>query len=375
MAETADVVVVGGGTTGCSIAWHLSRAGLKVRLLEQGAIASGSTGDSPGIVRQYYPDLELATLAANCLRTYLGWHELFGGDCGYKRTGFITGIAPSEWERTRDLVASQRAEGVGVELLSVTGMQELVPDLVGEGLAGAVYEPDGGYCAPRAAAQCFADGARRFGAMVEEFRAVRCIDATGGRVRGVETDAGRIDCPVVINAAGPWARGLAATCGVSLPITATRQCVAVVAIASDAEAPLPGYGERGLGFYLRPDGGGTYMIGSLLASDSYPIDPSNFDRRMNEEAVERFAARAARRFMRLTGAKPAGSRVSFFDETPDGNPLVGADPQVGGLIVVAGLSGHGFKFAPILGSGICELLQTGKMPTVLAKFDLARSSL
>jgi sarcosine oxidase, subunit beta len=375
MAETADVVVVGGGTTGCSIAWHLSRAGLKVHLLEQAAIASGSTGDSPGIVRQYYPDLELATLAADCLRTYLNWHELFGGDCGYKRTGFVTGIAPSQWERTRDLVAAQRAEGVGVELLSVTGMQELIPDLVGEGLAGAVYEPDGGYCAPRDTARCFAEGARRFGAMVEEFRPVRCIDAAGGRVRSVETDAGRIDCPVVINAAGPWATGLAATCGVSLPITATRQCVAIVAIPRDVETPLPGYGERGLGFYLRPDGGGIYMIGSLLASDSYPIDPSNFDRRMDVETIEGFAARAARRFMRLAGAKPGGSRVSFFDETPDGNPVVGADLRVEGLIVVAGLSGHGFKFAPILGQGICELLQTGKMPSALAKFDLARFSL
>ncbi|MCC8396881.1 FAD-binding oxidoreductase [Paraburkholderia sp. MMS20-SJTR3] len=373
MHETADVVVIGGGTTGSSVALHLARAGLTVRLLERGTIASGASGDSPGIVRQYYANPALARLAARGLRAYRQWAEIFDGDCGYQRTGFLTGVDHAEWERACGQVHQQQSDGIGVKLCSPTQMRASMPDFDADGLAGAIYEPDAGYCNARATAQSFSQGARRFGAVVDEQRAARRIHTLNGRVTGVETDRGRIDTAIVVNAAGPWAASLAATCGANLPISASRQSVAICRIAGQAEeARLPGYSERGRGFYLRPDSPGVYMIGSLAPADSGPVGPDALRCLMDGDATRRYCERAAQRFSRLSEALPIGSRVSFFDDTPDGNPIVGVDPRVEGLIVAAGLSGHGFKFAPVFGQEIAALIGGGKMHVDLHQFKVSR---
>ncbi|ACD14711.1 MULTISPECIES: NAD(P)/FAD-dependent oxidoreductase [Burkholderiaceae] len=373
MRETADVVVIGGGSTGSSVAWHLARAGLTVRLLERGTIASGSSGDSPGIVRQYYPNPALARLAARGLRIYRQWAEMFDGECGYQRTGFLTGVTQAEWGRTCVQVHQQQSDGIGVALYSPTQMRALIADLQVDGLAGAVYEQDAGYCDARATAQSFAQGAQRFGAVIDEHRTACRIHTLNGRVTGVETDRGRIDAAVLVNAAGPWAASLAATCGADLPITASRQGVAICRIEAQAEeAQLPGYSERKHGFYLRPDSPGIYMIGSLAPDDSGPVDPDAHRPQMGGDVSRRYCERAAQRFSRLSDASPVGSRVSFFDDTPDGNPIVGVDPRVDGLIVAAGLSGHGFKFAPVFGQEIAALIAGGKMHADLDQFEVSR---
>jgi glycine/D-amino acid oxidase-like deaminating enzyme len=373
MRETADVVVIGGGSTGSSVAWHLARAGLAVRLLERKSIASGSTGDTPGIVRQYYANPALARLASRGLQAYRQWADLFDGDCGYRRTGFLTGVAPVDWDDTCRQVRQQKSDGIGVELYSPAQIEAWLPDFRFDGLAGAVYEQDAGYCNARATARSFARGARRLGVVIDECRAAHQIHTKNGRVIGVETDRGRIDAPIVINAAGPWAANLAATCDANLPIFASRQSVAICRLKSPIEDErLPGYSERGSGFYLRPDTPSVYMVGSLAPDDSEPIDPDAFRPRMDGATSRRYCERAAQRFRRLSDASPGGSRVSFFDDTPDGNPIVGVDPRVDGLIVAAGLSGHGFKFAPVFGQEIAAIIGAGRMDGDLDQFKVSR---
>ncbi|NIF39976.1 FAD-binding oxidoreductase [Burkholderia sp. Tr-862] len=372
MRETADVVVVGGGTTGCGIAWHLAQAGTNVRLLERADIAAGSSGASPGIVRLYYADPALVALASDGSHAYRHWSETVGGDCRFRRTGFLTAVAPEDWNATHAYVDSLRSKGFALSLLSVDDMRGLCSDIDAEGLAGAVYEADAGYCDARASALAFAHGARASGAQIDTRCEVRGIRLQGGRVVGVDTDRGSIDCAVVVNAAGPWAARLAASCGVELPIAPSRQCVAIVRADDGGRASLPGFSDRRGGFYLRPDLPRHYFIGSLQASDSGAIDVDGFDTRMGDAEQLRYRVRAARRFARIDGATPAGSRVSFFDDTPDGNPLFGADPRVQGLFVAAGLSGHGFKLAPVFGQGVADWLETGRLRPELRAFDVMR---
>ncbi|WP_322026716.1 FAD-binding oxidoreductase [Burkholderia sp. BCC1977] len=372
MRETADVVVVGGGTTGCGIAWHLAQAGTKVRLLERADLAAGSSGASPGIVRQYYADPALVALASDGSHAYRHWRETVGGDCRFRRTGFLTAVAPEDWNATQAYVESLRSKGFALSLLSAGDMRGLCADIDADGLAGAVYEADAGYCDARATALAFAQGARAHGALIDTQCAVRGIRVRSGRVVGVDTDRGSIDCAVVVNAAGPWAARLAASGGVELPITASRQCVAIVRADDGERAPLPGFSDRRGGFYLRPDLPRHYFIGSLQAGDSGAIDVDGFDRRMGDAEQMRYRIRAARRFARIDGATPAGSRVSFFDDTPDGNPLFGPDPRLPGLFVAAGLSGHGFKFAPVFGQAVADWLRTGRLRPELRAFDLER---
>lgn len=372
MRETADIVVIGGGTTGCAIAWSLARSGKRVRLIERAHLGAGSSGASPGIVRQYYSDRALCALAADGLDVYRHWREAVGGECGYRRTGFLTAVPTADEHATRAHVASLQAMGIALEWMSADVLQQRYPDLARDDIAGAVYEPDAGYCDARATASAFAIGAQSYGAIIDLGRAARRIVTSKGRVTGVETDRDSIDCGMVINAAGPWTRALAAQCGAPLPISASRQCVAIVRIDEETGSALPGYSDRGAGFYLRPDLPGHYFIGSLRAADATAIDPDDVEPSMAYAERLRYRDRAAGRFGRLSHAALSGSRVSFFDETPDGNPLFGPDARVQGMFVAAGLSGHGFKFAPVFGRAAAEWVATGRMRSEMRAFAVER---
>lgn len=350
-----DVVVIGGGTTGCGVAWSLARAGLKVRLIERNAIASGASGASPGIVRQYYANPALSVLAAEGLRIYREWDEIVGGNCGYQATGFLSAVSSNDWDVVLKRVESLKALGIQIEAISARALGALLPDWNPDGLAGAVYESTAGYCNATATAKSFADAAMRYGAVIEEHRTVQEILSRHGRIEGVVTDKGLLRCPLVVNAAGPWAAALSRTCHAMLPISSSRQCVGTVALQDDERgARIPGYSDREAGFYLRPEMPNRYLIGSLAPCDSGPTDPDRLDRIMSEHTIRQFAARASVRFSRLNSATPMEGRVSFFDETPDGNPIVGRDPRIEGLFIAAGLSGHGFKFAPVFGRAIVQ---------------------
>jgi glycine/D-amino acid oxidase-like deaminating enzyme len=372
MRETADVVVIGGGVTGCSIAWHLTRGGARVRLVERSDIGAGSSGASPGIVRQYYADRALCRLAADGLDVYRHWREIVGGECGYRRTSFFTAVPIADEHAVRAHVASLQAMGIALECMSAETLRHRYPDLSTDDLAGAVYEPDAGYCDARTAALTWARSARSSGAAIELGRTVQRIRSHAGRVTGVETDRGPIDCETVINAAGPWAAMLAAECGAPLPISASRQSVAIMRIAQEQGNHLPGYSDRHAGFYLRPDAPGYYLIGSLRPEDSGPTNPNNVGLSMTYAQALVYRDRAARRFARLANAMPSGSRVSFFDDTPDGNPLFGPDPRVQGIFVAAGLSGHGFKFAPVFGQAAAQWLSSGRIRPEMRAFEIAR---
>ncbi|MGC3525896.1 NAD(P)/FAD-dependent oxidoreductase [Pseudomonas aeruginosa] len=373
LSNCKDVLVIGGGTTGCGIAWSLARAGFKVRLLERNTIASGASGASPGIVRQYYADSALSVLAAEGLRVYREWSKIIGGDCGYHATGFLSAVPIADWARVVKRVESLQALGIEIEAISADAILGLFPDGKLHGLAGAVHEPTAGYCDAVATARALAQAAVRHGAIIEEHCTVRRFLSRQGQVEGVETDTGVLQCPLIVNAAGPWAASLSATCQATLPISASRQCVAIVEILHDeGAAGLPGYSDRERGFYLRPVATNQYMIGSLMLEDSGPIDPDCLDRQMSEAAINQFTARAETRFSRFNSAMPRGSRVSFFDDTPDGNPIVGRDPRIEGLFVVAGLSGHGFKFAPVFGQAIVQAITSKTCMAGMESFAVER---
>lgn len=373
MRETADVVVIGAGTTGCAIAWHLARSGAAVRLVERSDIGAGASGASPGIVRQYYADSTLAILARAGLDTYRHWGDVVGGECGYRRTGFATAVSIAQEQTARAHIAALQAKGIELEWWPREILGRRFPDLQGDDLAGAVFEADAGYCDARATALTYAHRAHAYGTIIDIRCAALRIVVQGDGVAAVETERGRIDCGIVVNAAGPWAATLAARCGAPVPISASRQGVAIFSIGDEKSAILPGFSDRDAGFYLRPDSPGRYFIGSLRADDSGATDPDNVGRAMDDAEAIRYRDRAARRFARLAEAIPIGRRVSFFDDTPDGNPLFGPDPRISGLFIAAGLSGHGFKFAPVFGQAADDWVSGRRMRPEIYAFAVERA--
>ncbi len=371
--ESAEVVVIGGGSTGCSIACHVAEQGVKVRLYDQGAVGAGTTGDSPGIVRAFYHDQTLTNLAGECLHLLRQWDEESGGDCGYNPCGFLTGIPDAAVISSRKIVEANSNAVQPMSMLSPMDASAVMSDISPSELGSVIYEPLGGYCDARGTARYLASRAQRSGARIREGVRIERILMERDEVAGVETADGVVRCRIVVNAAGAWAPQLAASCNLPLPIRVTLQGLATVLVSDDIDASRCGYGERALGFYMRPHGPKSYLLGSVLASDSRPASPSDRNLPTSPTALERYVGYARARLSRFDHGRTIGSRFSIFDETPDGNPIVGRDPRVEGLWLAAGLSGHGFKFCPAFGRGIADLIVKGTTAYDFSLFSPCRS--
>ena len=374
MSETADVVVVGGGCTGASIAFHLAERGVgRVVLLEKGALASGPTGRSTAIVRQHYSNEVTARMARDSLRVFQRWSDRIGGTCGFVQTGFLVGVRESERAALEGNVALQQAVGIDVRIVGGDELRRLEPELFTEDLAAAAWEPEAGYCDPVSTTTSLAEAARARGARIVQGREVARIRVESGRVAGVDTAAGPIAAPAVVTAAGPWAQRLAGAVGVELPIEPSRHPVCAFRRPADfARGPMI-YADFVHQFYLRPEIGDLCLVGSIdPAAAGNLADPDRYDEGVGIETITDFGERASRRYPALERGFSRGGWAGIYDVTPDWHPVIDAVPEIPGLFVAAGFSGHGFKLCPAVGDMVAGLVTTGRRDERLEFFRADR---
>lgn len=374
MTETADVVVVGGGCTGASIAFHLVERGVgQVVLLEKGALASGPTGRSTAIVRQHYSNEVTARMALESLRVFEQWAERVGGTCGFVRTGFLVGVPETYRAALEGNVALQRRVGIDVRLVGVDELRRLEPELYTEDLAVAAYEPDAGYCDPVSTTASLAAAARARGARVLQGRPATGIRIAGGRVAGVETAAGPIAAPAVVLAAGPWTHRLADGVGVKLPIEPSRHPVCAFRRPPEFARPPMIYADFVHQFYMRPETGELCLVGSIDPADAANLaDPDRYEEGVGLDTITEFGARVSRRYPALERGFSRGGWAGIYDVTPDWHPILDAPEEVPGLFVAAGFSGHGFKLCPAVGALMAGLLAEGRRDERLEFFRADR---
>ena len=222
-ARRADVVVVGGGVNGASIAMHLARMGAgRVLLLEKGHLASGASGRSGAMVRLHYLHPTLVRMAMEASEVFHNFDDAVGGDARFVQTGRLLLFPEHDADAARANVAMNREVGANIRIISLADAAELAPGLSLDGVALAAYEPDAGHADPLATTYAFADRARDLGAEIVTGCAVRRIVTTGGRVTGVETDEGLVETDAVVAVTGPWVNQLAAPLGEPLPVTPVR---------------------------------------------------------------------------------------------------------------------------------------------------------
>jgi len=361
MTRTADVVIVGGGVTGCSIAFHLAERGVRdVVVLERRFLASGGTGRSVGIMRQLYPTPETSRMVLHSLRVFQHFREVTGGDAGYVQCGAIIAVAPAQQETLRRTVDAQRALGIQARLLSPAEIRELEPRIDPWAVGAAVYEPESGYGDPTGVTAGFALGARRRGVRIEQMAEVVGVRVEAGRVAGVRTAAGEeIQTRVVVNAAGLWCRQVAALAGVDLPIVVGRHPVFIVERAPAFGAPHPVYLDLASATFLRPETGGLTLTGFLDADEPHhPMDPETLGADVPFDEVARIMERAARCLPALGEGRYQRGYAGAFDISPDWMPILDETP-VRGFYVAVGLSGHGFKLAPAIGRLVADLITEG----------------
>ena len=365
MNRRAEVVIIGGGVTGASIAFHLAVAGVRdILLIERKFLAAGGTGRSVGIVRQLYPTPETSQMVVRSLAVFQRFDDAVGGDSGYVACGALIGVSAAMRPKLEDAVRRQRAFGVRAEVLEPRELASIEPRIDLQNLGAVLYEPESGYGDPTAVTTGYAVAARRQGVRIEQGVEVVAIRAAADRVAGVETAAGeRIDAPVVVNAAGLWSRAVASLAGIALPIVVGRHPVFVVERDGGFGQPHPVYLDLAGGSYVRPETGGLTLTGSLTADETqHPMEPELLGADVSVEEAADALERTGRAIPRLADARYRRGWAGAFDITPDWMPILDESP-LRGFWIAAGMSGHGFKFAPAVGEMMAALI-TGSTPPV-----------
>jgi glycine/D-amino acid oxidase-like deaminating enzyme len=375
VALTADVVIIGGGVTGASIAFHLASRGLRdVIIVDKGFVASGATGRSSACVRQHYSTAETCRMIRFSLDVFERFEELTGGGaCGFRRTGYLLGVDERMRKPMEASVALQQSTGIKTDLVSPTDMREIEPRLWIEDLVAGCYEPDSGYCNPAETAQGFVKGARARGARVLEDTEVLAVLTEGDRVTGVSTSRGPIHATRVVNATGLWGARVGAMVGLDIPISVCRHKINIVTWPETARRPHPMVYDFVTNIYTRPELGEHILVGGLDAEESHDIaDPDRYKEGVSLDESTEALSRVSHRFPVLAEGRIARGYAGCFDVTPDWHPVL---DRVGpeGSYVAVGFSGHGFKLSPAVGHMMAALITDGPgAHPDLATFRLSR---
>jgi glycine/D-amino acid oxidase-like deaminating enzyme len=370
--KRVDILVVGAGVVGCSIAWHLAHKGARsVLIVDKTTASGGSTGFSSGIVRQFYTHPVLVQMAKQGRDTLANFDEIVGGQAGFVGCGWVLAVDSKALDVARLGMAVQSDVGVSSEWLSLEELGELVPGVRADGLTGGVYESDAGYADPHITTLSYLAAARALGVQYQSNTRVTQWRSRRDRVVGVETSAGPIDAELVILAAGPWTAALLLQLGVDLPITASRH--QIVTVREESRPPRTVFSDPTNLVYMRPEGRELTLIGSNDPDDAYDlVEPDGCPPGADPQKIEWMLRSASRRLPAVAQAGVAHHWSGVYDVSADGFPILGAVDGPPGVVVAAGTSGHGFKLSPAIGEIVATSVLDPSDDPRLSLFRLAR---
>jgi sarcosine oxidase subunit beta len=359
-SETADIVIIGGGVMGASIAYHLAKAGQpKVLLLEREAFfGQGSTGRCAGGFRCQFGteiNIRLSQLSLPMLEAF---EEETGQPIDIRHCGYVFLLSrESDLAAFRRSIALQHRLGVQTEWLTGDEVRRRLPMMQIDDIRAGAWHARDGLADPNGVVMGYVNGARRMGATLLTDETVTGIETRGGRVAGVMTDKRRIAAPIVVNAAGPWAALIGTMVGLDLPIVPIRRQWISTTPLPQFPDDFPFVIEFAPALYFHREGRG------LLTGQSNPNELPGFDQRVDRN-WELTAMEAAAKRMPLVETAGVASRLAgLYEVTPDAHPILGATP-IEGFHVCAGFSGHGFMHGPICGKLMAEILLDGRAATL-----------
>ena len=376
MADTTDVLVVGGGLMGCATAYYLAKRGVKTTLVERNsAPGRETTARSGAIIRAHYGVPALVTLAleANC--RYARFEEEVGLPCGFVNSGYSVLVDAADEQNLREITAMHQSLGVNASLISVDDLQSLVPAVKTEEVALVAWEPEGGYASPASTVAAYSAQASKLGADLRYDCPVIAArkDGSGWQVTlgsGETLSAGQ-----VVLCTGNWSRPVGALFGLALPVTPVRAQIVVLERPASFSGVFPVVSDLINLAYFRADGDSGMWVGSSDNADlqeSLP-QPDGYDETTGAQAVSDARRKAGLRFDGLGWNEKGGVQRAFaglYETTPDWQPVMDSFPD--GLHAAVGFSGHGFKLAPVVGEAMAARVLGAPDPFDISIFTLSR---
>ncbi len=370
---------------GLHVAWKLAaaRAG-RVVLLEKRRFGSGESGKSGAILRQHYSHATLIRMARASLFHYRELHQRTPGGIGFQNPGMLFVTDGRERASLERNVALQRANGVAVELLDAAGLRRLEPRAtIEESLVGAL-EAEAAFVVPHLALAAAAAAARAAGATLHEGLAVTRLRLDPQRqLTGIElSDGTTIATRAAVVCGGPWSAALLRAAAIELPLQAIRpeQAFFIPPAGHGTERPAADrhiWADLVHGLYWKLEQTGFTRVGNLAYDHDEPVaDPDHYDEGVSGAFLADCRARLARRMAAYQESVCWGGVSALYTVTPDAQALIGPVPGHGGLWIVSGFSGHGFKLGPSVGEGVTALITGGDPgpldPTFFAPDRFAR---
>jgi sarcosine oxidase subunit beta len=355
-AETSDVLIVGAGIAGTTLALELAGTGMSVRLLDRRFVGGGSSSLNAGGLRHQFSQEINVRIAADTIRRIATLREEFGEDVAHRRAGYLFVYSKPEHEKVlADAVALQNRWDVPTRLISPAEIKELVPGVDVEGVLGGSYGPGDGYVDPRAVVTAFGRAAARAGVRIETAE-VTGIETDDNRATAIRAGDRRFEAGVVVNAAGAWAPRLARLYGGELPIEPLRSEIFVLDHALVGGRLTPMVLDYTLGFAFHTEGRGLLI--SAGRTTPFPDAPPTVS--PDPDHFRDLLRRLARRVPETAAYDLAHSWAGLIEVTPDNNPI--ADwTHLENVFTLAGFSGHGMSIAPGLAPEAARLIR-GERP-------------
>jgi sarcosine oxidase, subunit beta len=368
MSHICDILVVGGGVIGASIAFHLAqRRPGRVVLVEKSYLGAGASGKSAALVHQSHRHPLTTTLARQSLSVFEHFADWMGGPPVFWRTGMVQLVARSEEAELNASLDRQREVGIDVRRISDQELMEVDPNAHLAEDEVAAFEYAAGYAEAVQVVASFAEAARREGADIRQGVEVRGIRTERGKVSGVETNEGPYECARLVLATGAWAAQLAGTVKIELPVRAGRAQVAMFRRPADSGRRGVVFADFVQGLYLRPAQGDLLHAGDLVPPPSdASLDADSYNEAADGEWLTGIRQRLIRRYPAMHCGFGRGGYGLLTALTPDGQPILDRLPGLEGAFCAVGFGSDNFLLAPLVG----QIMAQGVVENTFGDLDL-----
>ena len=368
MKNNADVVIIGGGVSGCSLAYQLAKKGKEVVVVEKKYLSSGATGACGAGIRQQWSTKENTELAIKSIKIFEKLERELGYDIELRQGGYLIAIHDEkEMKQAEKNVAMQRSLGLNVDILTLEEINDVVSilDVKGMNVLGATFCHTDGHANPFKTTFAYANAARKKGANIYTHTMVVDIKTENKKIAAVKTDKGTIKTNIVVNAAGVWSKKIAEMINVKLPnIPFRKEIMVTERLKPMFEAMVISFKD---GIYFSQQNEGQIVGGIPI-----PEEKSGYKTMPTLSFMKHMAKTLTRYAPSLKHLNMLRHWTGFYDVTPDARPVLGEVKEVKNFIQCHGFSGHGFMLSPVVSQILSEYIVDGKTPDVLKSLSKER---